>query len=112
MTHPLDLPIAEMAGRVGRGEVSADALVGESLRRIEAHKDLVRLPDVAKDGGARGRACRRRTRRAKGEPLGPKLARARAGRHQGRPLHERPTDDVRVENSRPRRQRGAGSYAR
>jgi len=40
MTHSLDLSITEMAGRVARGEVSAESLVGESLSRIEAQKDL------------------------------------------------------------------------
>lgn len=36
MTHPLDLPAPRLAAKVRAGEVSAEAVVGESLRRARA----------------------------------------------------------------------------
>jgi aspartyl-tRNA(Asn)/glutamyl-tRNA(Gln) amidotransferase subunit A len=69
MTHPLDLPIAEMAARVQRGEASAESLTTESLARIGASKGLNAFLHVAHDAALEAaRAVDRR--RARGEPLG------------------------------------------
>jgi aspartyl-tRNA(Asn)/glutamyl-tRNA(Gln) amidotransferase subunit A len=70
MTHPLDLPIAELASRVARGEVSAESVTEESLSRIHAKSELNALLHVA-NGAALGAARALDARRARGETLGP-----------------------------------------
>jgi aspartyl-tRNA(Asn)/glutamyl-tRNA(Gln) amidotransferase subunit A len=70
MTHPLDLPIAELASLVSRGEVSAESVTAESLLRTRGGKELNALLHVASDAAlAAARELDRR--RAAGESLGP-----------------------------------------
>ncbi|HVW28527.1 MAG TPA: Asp-tRNA(Asn)/Glu-tRNA(Gln) amidotransferase subunit GatA [Polyangiaceae bacterium] len=70
MTHPLDLPIAELALRVARGEVSAESLTTESLARIGAKRELNAFLHVANDAALEAaRAVDRK--RARGDALGP-----------------------------------------
>jgi aspartyl-tRNA(Asn)/glutamyl-tRNA(Gln) amidotransferase subunit A len=72
MTHPLELPVAEMAALVQRGEVSAESLATDALARIGAQKDLNAFLHVGSDAAlAAARAVD--ARRKSGEPLG-KLA--------------------------------------
>jgi aspartyl-tRNA(Asn)/glutamyl-tRNA(Gln) amidotransferase subunit A len=72
MTHPLDLPVSEIAALVGRGEVSAESVAAESIRRIDAERDLNSFLHVSRDAAlAAARAVD--VRRQRGEPAG-KLA--------------------------------------
>ncbi|HEX4336116.1 MAG TPA: Asp-tRNA(Asn)/Glu-tRNA(Gln) amidotransferase subunit GatA [Polyangiaceae bacterium] len=70
MTHPLDLPISELASLVERGEVSAESVTRESLARIDAKRGLNALLHVANEGALEA-ARALDVRRARGEPLGP-----------------------------------------
>jgi aspartyl-tRNA(Asn)/glutamyl-tRNA(Gln) amidotransferase subunit A len=70
MTHVLDLPIAEIAAHVSRGEASAESLAAESLSRIRAGADLNAFLHVATDAALEA-ARTIDQRRAKGEKLGP-----------------------------------------
>jgi aspartyl-tRNA(Asn)/glutamyl-tRNA(Gln) amidotransferase subunit A len=72
MTHPLDLPIGDIADLVGRGEVSAESVAMESFRRIDRARDLNAFLHVAKDA-ALDAARAVDARRKNGEPAG-KLA--------------------------------------
>jgi aspartyl-tRNA(Asn)/glutamyl-tRNA(Gln) amidotransferase subunit A len=70
MTHPLDLPIGELASAVSRGDVTAEAVAEESLARIARAGDLNALLHVATES-ARKAARAIDEQRARGEPLGP-----------------------------------------
>jgi len=70
MTHPLDLPIADLASLVARGEVSAESVTAESLARIDAKRGLNALLHVASEAALEtARAIDRK--RARGDALGP-----------------------------------------
>jgi aspartyl-tRNA(Asn)/glutamyl-tRNA(Gln) amidotransferase subunit A len=70
MNHPLDLPIAELAASIARGDVSAEDVTQESLARIAAKRSLNAFLHVATDRALEAaRAVDQR--RAKGERLGP-----------------------------------------
>ena len=70
MSHPLDLPIADIAGLVARGEVTAESLTRASLARIEAARGLHAFLHVAGDV-ALAAARDIDLRRSRGEVLGP-----------------------------------------
>lgn len=72
MTHPLDLPISEVAASVQRGEITAEALTLESLSRIEAQRGLNAFLYVAHNAALEAARDIDR-RRSAGAPLG-KLA--------------------------------------
>src|SRR5580692_8222568 len=70
MTDVLDLPIAEQAGRVARGELSAVAMTERALARIDARNELHAFLHVARDAAlAAARAVDQK--RARRETLGP-----------------------------------------
>ncbi|HEY4105811.1 MAG TPA: Asp-tRNA(Asn)/Glu-tRNA(Gln) amidotransferase subunit GatA [Polyangiaceae bacterium] len=70
MSDVLDLPIAEQADRVARGEISAVALTERVLARIEAKSKLHAFLHVAREA-ALASANAIDQRRARGEKLGP-----------------------------------------
>jgi aspartyl-tRNA(Asn)/glutamyl-tRNA(Gln) amidotransferase subunit A len=70
MSDVLDLPIAQQAALVARGELSAVALTERALQRIEAKQNLHAFLHVAREA-ALAAASRVDQKRARGEPLGP-----------------------------------------
>jgi len=70
MTDVLDLPIADQAGLVARGELSAVALTERALERIEAKRNLHAFLHVAREA-ALSTAHAVDQKRARGEQLGP-----------------------------------------
>ncbi|HEX3773023.1 MAG TPA: Asp-tRNA(Asn)/Glu-tRNA(Gln) amidotransferase subunit GatA [Polyangiaceae bacterium] len=70
MNDVLDLPIAELADRVARGEISAVALTERALARIEAKSKLHAFLHVAREA-ALASANAVDQQRARGEKLGP-----------------------------------------
>jgi aspartyl-tRNA(Asn)/glutamyl-tRNA(Gln) amidotransferase subunit A len=70
MTHPLSLPATQIADLVARGEVSAEWLATESIRRIGEERDLNCFLNVI-DEAALVAARRVDAARQRGEALGP-----------------------------------------
>jgi aspartyl-tRNA(Asn)/glutamyl-tRNA(Gln) amidotransferase subunit A len=70
MTNPLDLPVAELASMVARGDVTAESVTAASLSRIQAKRELNALLHVANEAALESaRAIDKK--RARGEALGP-----------------------------------------
>jgi aspartyl-tRNA(Asn)/glutamyl-tRNA(Gln) amidotransferase subunit A len=70
MSEVLDLPIAEQAAQVARGEISAVALTEHALRRMEAQRGLHAFLHVAREA-ALAAAAAVDQKRSRGAALGP-----------------------------------------